>query len=86
LGCLNTVFQPEKREELRDTLGLPADTLCFSGPPLLGGEFGESEDTRKCHSQLHSTVSVKLMVLETKHLDTRLALRAIITPGGIWEA
>jgi hypothetical protein len=37
-------------------------------------------------SELHSTLGVKLMALEMKQLDTRLALRAIITPGVIQEA
>jgi hypothetical protein len=40
-------------------------------------------DTPKSYSELHSTLNVKLMALETKRLDTRLALRAIIAPGGI---
>ncbi len=45
--------------------------------------MGEPGDTPEFHSQLHSTLSVKLMALEMKQLDTRLALRAIITPGVI---
>jgi hypothetical protein len=79
-NSLSTPLIPQswgiKKEELRDTLRLPAG----ASPALLWG-----------HPQIPLSTPFyfecqTVMALEMKQLDTRLALRAIITPGGIQEA